>query len=56
MTDFTFSDVNQMRGVRLVVYGATRVDSRRVLSSWMMGGKIRMRIVFDGCEREELGF
>lgn len=40
MTDFTFSDVNQ-------TLGATRVDSRRALSTRFTGGKIRMRIVLD---------
>lgn len=40
VTDFTFSDVNQ-------TLGATRVDSRRALSTRFTGGKIRMRIVLD---------
>lgn len=39
---------------RAMLYGATRVDSRRALSTWIMGGKIKMRIVFDDYERGEL--
>lgn len=41
---------------RCVLYGATRVHSRRALSTWIgTGGKIRMRIVFDGEENCKLG-